>query len=148
MPKKAETKKLKTKLLTNNLVTRGRSQGEEQVIALLRLNFPGIKIIRNDKTVLGRQELDIHLPDYKIAIEVDGISHHSAIFGEKRLAESQERDARKDKHLEDLGFLLYRVDISKMTKENLYTEIKKYMLSTLVPELKRVIPSRLSHPQL
>ena len=57
MVKKTPAKK--TKLLTNELVTTGRSQGEEIVIALLRINFPGIKIERNVKSVLGRQELDI-----------------------------------------------------------------------------------------
>jgi very-short-patch-repair endonuclease len=138
--KKAPVKK--TKLLTNDLVERGRSQPEEQTVALLRVNFPGIKIVKSDKSVLGRQEIDIHLVDYKIAIEVDGISHTSPIYGAVRFAESQERDARKEARLTELGFLLYRIDISKYTKENMYTELKAYMNTTLIPELKRVIPSR------
>lgn len=140
--KKSAIKKKPTKLLTNELVTVGRSQAEEIVIALLRLAFPGIRIKRNDKSVLGRQEIDIHLTDYKIACEVDGISHHSAIWGQERFLESQERDARKDRKLAELGFLLYRIDISKMTKENLYSSLKTHMTTVLIPELKEVIPSR------
>ncbi len=125
--------------LKNDLVSRGRSQAEELVIGLLRINFPGINIIRNDKSVLGRQELDIHLVDYKIAIEIDGLSHFKNIYGDKRLAESQERDARKNRRLEELEFTLYRIDISKMTKETLYQELKQYMNTVLVPELKKRI---------
>lgn len=140
MKKKEPIKK--TKLLTNSLVTIGRSQAEEIVIAMLRLNFPGIKIERNDKSVLGRQEIDVHLVDYKIAIEVDGLSHFKNIYGDVRLAESQERDARKNQRLAELGFLLYRVDISEMTKENLFSEVKKYMTAVLVPDLKQQMLDR------
>lgn len=139
--------KPKTKLLTNSLVTTGRSQGEEQIIALLRLNFPGIKIERNDKSVLGRQEIDIHLTQYKIAIECDGITHSKPVYGAVRFAESQERDARKERRLDELGFLLYRVDIGQVEKENLFSFIKNHMNNILIPELKRVIPSRVLSSQ-
>ena len=134
------------KKLSHDLVGQGRSLAEELIIAMIRLSFPGIKIVRNDKSVLGRQEIDIHIPMSKIAIEVDGISHHSAIWGQERFLESQERDARKDARLAELGFLLYRIDISKMTKENLYPNLKKYMAEILIPELKKVIPSRCISP--
>lgn len=140
MKKKEPVKK--TKLLTNSLVTIGRSQAEEIVIALLRINFPGIKIERNDKSVLGRQEIDIHLVDYKIAIEIDGITHSKPIFGAARFAESQERDKRKEAKLHDLRFLLYRIDIGKTEKENMFSFLKNHLSTSLIPELKRVIPTR------
>ncbi len=140
MKKKEPVKK--TKLLTNSLVTIGRSQAEEIVIALLRLNFPGIKIERNDKSVLGRQEIDVHLVDYKIAIEIDGITHSRPIFGAIRFAESQERDKRKEARLRDLDFLLYRIDIGQVEKENLYSFLKNYLSTSLIPDLKSVILSK------
>jgi very-short-patch-repair endonuclease len=132
----------KTKLLTNELVTTGRSQGEEIVIALLRINFPGIKIERNDKSVLGRQELDIHLVDYKIAIEIDGITHSKPIYGQTRFEESLARDRKKEVKLDELGFLLYRIDIGPVEKEKLYSFIKNHMTTSLIPKLKEVISSR------
>lgn len=141
MFKKTPVKK-PTKLLTNALVTTGRSQGEEITIALLRLAFPGIKIERNDKSVLGRQEIDIHLVDYKIAIEIDGITHSKPVYGAQRFAESQERDQRKETRLEELGFLLYRIDIGPIDKEKLYSFIKNHMTTNLIPALKEVISSR------
>ena len=145
MKKKEPVKK--TKLLTNSLVTIGRSQAEEIVIAMLRLNFPGIKIERNDKSVLGRQEIDVHLVDYKIAIEIDGVTHSRPIFGAVRFAESQERDARKEKRLAELDFLLYRIDIGVVEKENLYSFLKNYLSTSLIPELKAVIPTRVLSSQ-
>ena len=140
MKKKEPAKK--AKLLTNTLVTTGRSQGEEIVIALLRLNFPGIKIERNDKSVLGRQEIDVHLVDYKIAIEIDGITHSKPIYGQKRFEESVARDIKKETRLLELGFLLYRIDIGPVEKEKLYSFIKNHMTTSLIPELKEVIPFR------
>lgn len=141
------TKPVRNKKLTNDLVGVGRSQAEEIVIALLRLNFQGIKIERNDKSVLGRQEIDIHLVDYRIACEIDGITHSRPVFGAVRFAESQERDARKEARLADLGYLLYRIDIGHVEKEKLYAYLKNYMTTNLIPELKRVIPTRVLSEQ-
>ena len=139
---KKQTVKPKTKLLTNSLVTTGRSQGEEIIIALLRVAFPGLKIERNDKSVLGRQEIDIHLVDYKIAIECDGITHSRPIYGLKRFEESKARDIKKEARLAELGFLLYRVDIGEVEKEKLFSFIKNYMNTNLIPQLKEVIVKR------
>jgi very-short-patch-repair endonuclease len=139
---KKQAVKPKTKLLTNSLVTTGRSQGEEIIIALLRVAFPGLKIERNDKSVLGRQEIDIHLVDYKIAIECDGITHSKPIYGQKRFEESVARDIKKEARLAELGFLLYRVDIGEVEKEKLYSFIKNYMNTNLIPQLKEVIVKR------
>lgn len=139
---KEQTKKLLNKRLTNDLVTQGRSQGEELIIALLRLSFPGLKIVRNDKSVLGRQEIDIHIPTHKIAIEVQGITHYREIYGAQRFIESQERDARKKKNLEELGFTLIEINISNFTKENLYQELKKYANAVLIPQIKIIIQSQ------
>jgi len=142
MKKKKEPTKKPTKLLTNELVGIGRSQAEELCIALLRINFPKIKIERNDKSVLGRQEIDIHLVDYKIAIEIDGITHSRPIFGAVRFAESQERDKRKEEKLQELGYTLYRIDIGPIEKENMFAFLKNYMNTKLIPELKEVITSK------
>ena len=134
--------KKKSSVLTNSLVSQGQSQAEEQVTAFLRLAFPGINISRNDKSVLGRQEIDIHLVDYKIAIEVDGITHSKPIYGEKRLQESLARDRKKEAKLQELGFLLYRVDIAEQTKENLFAFVKNHMNTILIPELRKIITTK------
>ncbi len=139
MKKKKEIIKKPTKLLTNELVGIGRSQAEELCIALLRINFPKLKIERNDKSILGRQEIDIHLVDYKIAIEVQGITHYKSVYGAVRFAESQERDARKKARLYELNYTLIEIDISNYTKENLYIELKKEMNNIIIPKIKYII---------
>lgn len=41
-------------------------------------------VLENDRKVLNGKELDIYLPDYNFAIEVDGIYWHSELKGKKR----------------------------------------------------------------
>lgn len=42
-----------------------------------------IQVIENDKTILNSKELDIVLPDHKIAIEYNGVYYHSEVSGGK-----------------------------------------------------------------
>ena len=47
---------------------------------------------------LGRQSLDIYLPDFNIGIEYQGLQHSQAVDffgGEEAFSKNQERDARK-----------------------------------------------------
>jgi len=41
-------------------------------------------LIENDRIILDGKEIDLYLPDYKFAIEVDGIYWHSELTGKKR----------------------------------------------------------------
>lgn len=54
-------------------------------------------------------EVDIALPKEMIAIEVDGPTHFMPIYGEAHLAEQQERDGRKDRELNSLGYNVLRI---------------------------------------
>jgi len=47
------------------------------------LNSLSISYIRKDRTVLGGKELDIYLPDYNLAIEMNGVYWHSEIYLDK-----------------------------------------------------------------
>lgn len=40
-------------------------------------------IVINDRKVLSGKELDIYLPDHNLAIEMDGLKHHTELFGSK-----------------------------------------------------------------
>lgn len=42
-----------------------------------------IKIVENDRTIIGPKELDFYIPDYNLAIEFDGIYFHSELTGGK-----------------------------------------------------------------
>jgi len=60
-----------------------RSKIEDEIIDFLKndLNIENIKC--NDRSVLKGTEIDIFLPDYKLAIEVNGLYWHSENFGGK-----------------------------------------------------------------
>lgn len=60
------------------------SQPHKDIVAFLRNAVPGVNIIENDRTVIGPWELDIVLPDYNIAIEVNGVYWHSEGQGKGR----------------------------------------------------------------
>jgi hypothetical protein len=49
------------------------SKGESEITNLLN----NIKIIRNSRSIIKPYELDIYLPDYKLAIEYNGVYWHS-----------------------------------------------------------------------
>lgn len=55
---------------------RNQSVLENNVIYYIESIYNGT-IIRNTKNIIKPKELDIYLPDLKLAIEVDGIWHHS-----------------------------------------------------------------------
>lgn len=57
------------------------SKEEKEILSYIKKIYKG-KIISNDKKVLKGKELDIYLPELKIAIEFDGLYWHSELFTE------------------------------------------------------------------
>jgi very-short-patch-repair endonuclease len=47
------------------------------------LSDQNIEIIKNDRSIISPYELDIYLPEYKVAIEVNGLYWHSEYGGKK-----------------------------------------------------------------
>lgn len=68
--------------------------------------------IRYNKTDIG-YELDIYIPVLDLAIEINGIFHYEAIFGEKELLRRQEIDKEKVVECRELGIKLFVIDVSK-----------------------------------
>ena len=60
----------------------GTSKGE-QAIALF-LQEQGARVVQRDRQILAPRELDIFLPEHKLAIEFDGTYWHSAKFESKK----------------------------------------------------------------
>ncbi len=56
---------------------------QEGVINFIQSILPNEPILVNDRAVLFPQELDIYLPEKKIAIETDGLFYHSEVMGRK-----------------------------------------------------------------
>jgi len=71
-----------------------RSKLEKYLEEQLTLLFPDLEILFNCKDVIN-SELDIYIPKFKLAIELNGICHYKPIYGEKKLKEIQANDFRK-----------------------------------------------------
>lgn len=80
---------------------------ESKIFNLVKNSFPQIVVIQHGRTTwLGRQHLDIWIPEYNIAIEYHGRQHYEPVDffgGEDTFLKTQERDKRKIKLCEENG---------------------------------------------
>lgn len=53
------------------------SRGEDELVELIQALSPSTTIMRSDRTVLNGRELDILLPEHRLAIEFNGVYWHS-----------------------------------------------------------------------
>ena len=68
---------------------------EIQLYEMLIHKYPTLKILNNDKDMLNWLEVDISIPELKLAIEWNGIVHFKPIYGESKLANIQANDKEK-----------------------------------------------------
>ena len=83
---------------------------EEQLTKL----YPNIDILYNDKTMLSPLELDIYVPSFKLAFELNGIFHYEPIFGVDKLKYIQGNDSKKFYLCQKKGINLCVIDTSGM----------------------------------
>lgn len=86
-------------------------------------------------------EVDIYLPDEKIAIEIDGPSHYIPMWGEERLEKTMKSDEQKNGLLLLSGYTVIR--IKHMTK-TLSAHYKRSVLNQLIS----LIENRANVPKL
>lgn len=67
-------------ILKHEPASTGKSVVENNIASFVEQHY-NKTIIRNTRSVIHPKELDIYLPDIKVAIEVDGIWYHSANAG-------------------------------------------------------------------
>lgn len=72
-----------------------RSKIEERLFNLLVKEFSNLIILSNDKTMLNGLEVDIAIPELKLAIEWNGIVHFKPIYGGEKLQKIQNKDSEK-----------------------------------------------------
>lgn len=64
----------------NPIGSNNKSSYEDILIDYIIFLKPGISVIRNSRNVLDSKELDIYLPEYNLAIEINGVYWHSELF--------------------------------------------------------------------
>ena len=108
-----------------------RSKLEIYLEEQIRLNYPTIKLLCNQKSAI-ESELDFYFPELRFAIELNGITHYEPIFGEDKFEKIKNNDKRKiiacyEKDIElaiiDSSTCSYLNDAAKNKYKNLVFEL-------------------------
>lgn len=98
------------------------SMAEEEIVSFIKSNYDG-EVIENDRTILAPMEVDIYIPDLKIAFEHDGLYWHNELN-----KPDKKYHLNKTKECEKIGIQLihifedewtYKQDIVKSRIENI-----------------------------
>ena len=92
--------------------------------------------IRYNKTDIG-YELDIYIPCLDLAIEINGILHYEAIFGEAKLLRTQQIDKEKVERCRDRDIKLIVINVSrdgagKKIKAQRISEVEKIVRDRII----------------
>jgi very-short-patch-repair endonuclease len=97
---------------------------------LIELKIHNYTVLFHKTNMISREELqvDLYLPDLKVAIEVDGPAHFYPIWGEQNLAKHLTADHAKTGLLLAGGYVLIRIknlakNVSKIQYRNLLTNL-------------------------
>lgn len=105
-----------------------KSYAETFLASIIRESFPLLTVRENDRTVLdSRLELDIWMPEKRLAIELNGPFHYFPIFGQDRLDRVQKRDESRliELRQKNIGFMTLDISMlqTKKKTEAFLTEI-------------------------
>lgn len=71
-----------------------RSKLEFWLEEKLAIKYPNLEILYNNSTAIGA-ELDIYIPNLKLAFEINGIFHYEPVFGQDKLEKTKNNDQKK-----------------------------------------------------
>lgn len=91
------------------------SKGELELRKYIMDNYPQLKILPNDRTILEGKEIDILLPELNIGFEYDGIYWHK---------DRDEYDKAKDDLAKRKGVIIYHINETRKKQDKL-TNFKK-----------------------
>lgn len=90
-----------------------RSKTEKMMERLIRHNMPYTQIRCNDRALVpSGLEIDMTIPKYKLAIEVNGPTHYINLYGDEELARVQANDKIKEQEIKDMGWKFIIIDVS------------------------------------
>lgn len=103
---------------------------------IIGLKVKGFKADFHKEFIISAEKMhvDIFLPDNKIAIEIDGPTHHLPIWGEEKLQKNQLADMRKNGLLINQGYNVIRI-------KNLAKNLSEFKMRTLLTNLINMIES-------
>jgi hypothetical protein len=127
-----------------------RSKLEMWLEEQLPMLYPDLELIFNDKETIN-SELDIYLPELKLAFELNGIFHYEPIYGPEKLASIQNNDGRKFQACLEREIELVIIDTSSLNNFRhpkndgaKYLNIIRKVIEIKLEVLKGVEPSTIS----
>jgi hypothetical protein len=104
--------------------------------------YPSFKFDFN-KTDAINAELDIYIPEIKLAFELNGIYHYEPIYGEERLKKTQNNDERKFQACIENEISLCVIDTSKQVRfteksSTIYLNIIQNVITKQIDIFKKV----------
>jgi len=94
----------------------GSSRYEDHAVDYLKLLDPRTEIVRNSRKIIGPLELDIYLPEYNLAIEINGSAFHSE--GESTYSILHRPDSNPERHRRKLKACLEKgIDLVQVFNE-------------------------------
>ena len=120
----------------------GRSKLEKWIEEQLVILYPKLIIKYNDRETLNGLELDIYIPQFKLAFELNGIYHYEPIYGEKKLAIRKKFDKAKFQDCITKNISLCVIDVSKVKRlkpkrDKIYMDIIKNLIKEKLERLDR-----------
>lgn len=116
-----------------------RSKLEKYLEEKLSELYPNLEIKYNTKEEIN-SELDIYIPEYRLAFELNGIFHYEPIFGDNKLSQIQENDKNKFQLCQKNNISLCVLDTSSLNyfkEQNAkkYFEIIKNIINEMIEKI-------------
>lgn len=108
-----------------------RSKLEIYLEEKLKFLYPEIHFDFNKKDAIN-SELDIYIPSFKLAFELNGIYHYEPIHGQEKLAQTQNNDKRKFQACLEKQIELVLIDTSSMIN---FKEARANKFLTIITEI-------------
>lgn len=113
------------------LINSGKSTGEIELYEYIRSVYSGI-IIQSDRNTLAGKEIDIHLPEIKLAFEYNGTYWHSSILKHYKFHQD------KVLHCKEKGIRLIHVYEYEWVDTVQREKIKKFIHNLISDNIKRL----------
>ncbi len=123
----------------NSNKTYGIRRSKIEIFLQENLNslYPDLNVIYNQKSIIS-SELDIYLPDLKVAFEINGIFHYEPIYGDEKFEQIKLNDIKKAESCKEQNITLHTIDVSKLKN------FKKELGIKYLEEVKGIIDETLN----
>jgi len=98
----------------------------EMINADFKVQFHKAQWLQNQKL-----EIDLFLPELRTAIEVDGLTHQEALFGDSRLQTQKRADQQKDGLVLNQDMVMIRIRLQKNMSQRYMREVSAKLLNVL-----------------